>query len=37
MNDIIVKPYDITKFTQTILKHLNGIDRKRDMSKLRAM
>jgi signal transduction histidine kinase/ActR/RegA family two-component response regulator len=24
MNDIIVKPYDITQFSQTILKHLSG-------------
>ena len=22
MNDIVVKPYDITKFSQTVLKHL---------------
>jgi signal transduction histidine kinase/ActR/RegA family two-component response regulator len=37
MDDIIVKPYDITKFTQTILRHLNGMDSKGDLSKLRAM
>ena len=24
MNDIVVKPYDITKFSQTVLKHLAG-------------
>lgn len=37
MNDIIVKPYDIGKFTQTILKHLNGTDSQGDMSKLQAI
>ena len=37
MDDIIVKPYDITKFTHTILKHLNGIDKQGDLSKLQAM
>ncbi len=37
MDDIIVKPYDITKFTQTILKHINGMDSKGNISKLRAM
>lgn len=37
MNDIIVKPYDISKFTQTILKHLNGTDTQGNMSKLQAM
>lgn len=39
MNDIIVKPYDISKFTQTILKHLNTTDQhgKQNISKLRAM
>lgn len=26
MNDIIVKPYDITKFSQTILKNINSTD-----------
>ncbi|MBT8261385.1 MAG: response regulator [Bacteroidia bacterium] len=37
MDDIIVKPYDITKFTQTILKHLHGRDSRSDISKLQAM
>lgn len=36
MDDIIVKPYDITKFTQTILKHINGSN-KRSRSQLQAM
>lgn len=40
MNDIIVKPYDIGKFTQTILKHLNitpSVQKETDISKLRAI
>lgn len=37
MNDIIVKPYDISKFTQTILKHISGLETKQDVSKLRAI
>jgi signal transduction histidine kinase/ActR/RegA family two-component response regulator len=39
MNDIIVKPYDISKFTQTILKHLKGRNENGQTthSKLRAM
>ena len=39
MNDIIVKPYDISIFTQTILKHLSGAasDTKSDISKLKAI
>ncbi len=37
MNDIIVKPYDIGKFTQTILKHINGTNSPGDMSQLQAI
>lgn len=39
MNDIIVKPYDISKFTQTILKHISGAEILKDEvgSKLRTM
>jgi hypothetical protein len=30
MNDIIVKPYDVTKFIQTIIKNMISVSEKKE-------